>query len=337
MGDILSAIQNFGRWLFRHKGKIALIPLIAIAWIPFLFPYSDLRSVVSTTVSRAIGNGTAIDFDHVALALGFPVALELEGFQFEGAGIPTINADRLVAKPSLSAIFTQRPAGSIEADGVFNANVSASLASGASLKEGGHRQDIKANISGLQLASLTEALRRAGMMSFNIQGVLDSNTSLSIDPSFRDQPQGEVFVQAKTVAIPSVNIPIPNMGSVQTPSLQMGRLEVKGRMAEGKFQIEDVLIGQEKDTLSGRIRGEMDLAIQRADGQPARVIPGAYNLRIELQLKKTLMDAMVKSGAALVFIPVESFKTEAGDMVKYAFQMRAAAVGVTPSFTKLSP
>ncbi len=333
----MTSIQNFGRWLFRHKGKIALIPLIAIAWVPFLFPYSDLRSVVSTTLSRAIGNGTAIDFDHVSLAMGLPVALELENFQFEGAGLPTISADRLIAKPSLSALVTQKPAGSIEAEGMFNANVFASLAAGATLKDGGRRQDIKADISGLQLAVLTEALRRAGMMSFNIQGVLDSNTNLSIDPSFKDQPQGDFFVQAKTVAIPSVNVPIPNMGSVQTPSLQMGRLEVKGRMAEGKFQLEDVLIGQEKDSLSGRIRGEMDISVRAADGQPARVVPGAYNLRVELQLTKSLMDAMVKSGAALAFIPVEGFKTEVGDLVKYAFRVQAPSFAVTPVFSKLVP
>ncbi len=331
MNELIGALRSFFQMLLRNKWKIALIPLIAIAWVPFLFPYSDLRSVVATNLSRAIGNGTAIDFSHINLAFGFPIALELEGFEFEGPGLPPITADRLVAKPSLSSVFTQSPAGAIEADGLFNGSVIASLSSGAKLKAGGSRQEIKADLSGIQLSSLTEALRRAGMMSFDIQGALDTNATFSIDPAFADQPQGEVFLQAKSISIPSVAIPIPNMGPVQTPSLQLGRLELKGRMAEGKVQIEDFTFGQGKDSLSGRVKGEMNVTL-RKDEQQVRMVPGSFDLRVELNVSKSLMDAMSKSGVALALLMVDKYKTTSGENLKYAFRVRAPAFGAQPTF-----
>lgn len=331
MNELMSALRSFFQMLLRNKWKIALIPLIMILWVPFLFPYSDLRSVVATTLSRSIGNGTAIDFNHISLAFGFPIALELEGFEFEGPGLPHLTADRLVAKPSLSSIFTRAPGGSIEAEGLFNGSVVASLSSGTKLKSGGSRQEIKAEVLGLQLSSLTEALRRSGLMSFDIQGALDTNANISIDPTFADPPQGDVFLQAKTVSIPSVAIPVPNMGPVQTPSLQLGRVELKGRMSDGKVQIEDFTFGQGQDALSGRVRGEMGLTLRNED-QHVRMVPGAFDLRVELNVSKSLMDAMSKSGVALALLMVDKYKTTSGENLKYAFRVRASAFGAQPTF-----
>lgn len=336
MGELLGGLKNFGQMLLRNKGKIALIPLLAIAWVPFLFPYSDLRAVVATTLSHDMGEGTAIDFDHIALATGFPVALQLENFEFNAPGLPPITADRLVAKPSLSSIFTHAPAGTIIAEGLFKGDVTASLSSGAKLKSGGHRQDIKADLSGIQLAVLTDALRRAGMMSFNVQGTLDTNTALSIDPQFEDQPEGDVFLQAKTLSIPTVSIPIPNMGPIQTPSLQLGRVELKGRMAEGKIQVDNFTFGQGKDSLTGRIRGELGLQIKKEDTR-AQVIPGAFDLKIELNISKSLMDAMSKTGVALALLMVEKYKTTSGETLKYAFRVRAPSFNSQPVFEPLAP
>lgn len=334
MSVVTTLFRSFVQMLLRNKGKILWIPLIAILWIPFLFPYSDLRSVVATTLSRALGDGTSIDFTQAHLAVGFPIALELESFEFMAPGLPTIAADRLTARPSLMSLLSQAPAGSIEAEGLFQGNIAASLASGAKLKNGSRSQEITANITGLQLSALTEAFRRIGALSFNVQGSLDSTTSLTLDPQFEEQPQGEVFLQAKTISIPTVSIPIPNMGPVQTPSLQLGRLEFKGRMAEGKIQIEDFTFGQGADALTGRVRGELGLSLTRQD-QRLRMMPGAFDLRVELNISKSLMDAMSKSGVALALLIVEKYKTMNGENARFSFRVKSPQFGAPPTFESL--
>lgn len=331
MSEATNNAKNFGAMLWRNKWRALSVLPIAIAWVLFIFPYSDLRSVVATTVSRTMGEGTAIDFEHVSLLFGFPFALEVQNFEFSAPGLPLITADRLVARPSISAVVTGNPSGSIEAEGLYRGAVTASLHSGEKLKKGGSRQEIKADISGLELSVLTEALRRVGKLAFNIQGMLDTNANLSIDPNFDDQPVGDVFLQAKSISIPSVAIPVPNMGPVQTPSLQFGRIELKGRMAEGKVQLENFTFGQGKDSLSGRVRGEIGLIIKNEEGRKT-LIPGSLDLRVELSVAKPLMDAMSKSGVGLVLLMVEKFKTVSGETFKYAFRVRAPVMGAPPVF-----
>lgn len=334
MSGLIEAIQNFFRFLGRNKFRIFLIPVIAIAWIPFLFPYSDLRSVIATRVSTAMGDGFAIDFDHVALAAGSPIGLELQNFEFNGPGLPPLAADRLVAQPSLLAALTRSAAGSIEADGLFKGNVTASLESGKKMKVG-NRQEIKTNLTGVQLAAVTDALRRAGIMGFTVQGTLDTTGTASIDPNFEEQPEADLVIQGKTISIPSVSVPIPNMGPVQTPSLQLGQVAFKGKMNDGKIQIEDFTFGQGKDSLTGRIRGELGLMVQKTDGQRVQANPGAFDLKIELTVSKALNDAMTKTGAGLALVFIEKFKKFSGDTLKYAFRVRSPAFGAPATFEEI--
>ncbi|CAN5695416.1 hypothetical protein BH10BDE1_BH10BDE1_01630 [soil metagenome] len=338
MSGLTNLIKSFGLMLWNNKMKIAMIPLIAIALVPFLFPYGDLRSVVATTLSSRIGGGVAIDFDHIALSFGFPVALELQNVEVEAPGMPLLAADRLVARPSLASIVSRSPSGSVEAEGFYKGNLNASLSTGSKAKDSElPRQDIKAEIAGLQLAALTEALRRVGIMNFSVQGTLDSNTNMSIDPDFKEQPSGDLYIQAKSLSIPSASIqlPMPGMAPMQTPSLQLGQVEFKGRAAEGKIQIEDFTFGQGKDALSGRVRGELGMSFQKVEGR-VRPIPGAFDLKVELSVSKPLMDSLSKSGLGIGLMLVEKFRKDVGDTAKYAFRVSAPAFGVNPTYRELS-
>jgi type II secretion system protein N len=329
--DFFKGSFNF---LWRNKGVIGLIPLLMLAWVPLIFPYSDLRSVVATTVSRAMGDGFAIDFSHVAIVPGLPLAVALEGFEFNGPGLPLIAADRVAASPSILSIFTRAPAGSIDAEGMFKGTISASLASGATTKNGDRRQDIKAIISGVHLGLLTDALRRAGIVPVSVQGTLDTTGTASYDPLFNEQPDGDAFVQLKSVSIPSIPIALGAFGSLVTPSLQLGRVDFKGKLSEGKIVIEDFSFGQATDALNGRVRGEIGLTIQKGTepGSRTRTATGPYDLTVEFTIAKPLMDAMIKSGAALPLALVEDFKKTNGNMTKFAFGVKGASFGPPPQY-----
>lgn len=339
MNGIIEFFKSIGSFLWDNKGRIGLIPLLMLAWIPFIFPYSDLRAVVATTLSKKIGDGVAIDFNHVSLAMGFPIALALENFEFNAPGLPTIAADRLVASPSLTSILTQAPSGSVEAEGMFKGNVSASLSAGSKVKNGSARvQDIKTNLSGIQLGLLTDALRRAGIFPVDVQGTIDTSGSAVIDPTFETQPAAEFFTQIKSLSIPSFLIDLQKVGfgSMLTPSIQLGRVDLKGGLKDGKLVIEDFTFGQATDSLAGRVRGEIGLTMRsqkNGDGPPS-VVPvlGAFDFKVELAIRKPLMDAMTKSGAGVVLLPIYGFLKESDGISRYSFGAKGAQFGAAASF-----
>ncbi len=333
MNDVFGAIRGGWQFALKHIGKILLIPGIALVFALLLFPWGDLRSVVATTLSRQLGEGFAIDFTKAGLTFGFPVAIELTNFEFDGPGLPSIAADRLTAKPSLLSIFSQSPEGTIEADGFFGSTLRASLSGAGKTSAGAARQNISADIQNLSLAPLSEALKQAGILSLGLQGTIDSTMRGTIDPSFADQPEANVALKGTGVVIPSSQIPIPNMGSLQTPSVQLGILELKAKLAEGKLQIEDLAFGKPTDSLSGRVRGDVDVSF-RHEGQSTRPTIGAFDLRVELSVSKNMMDAMSKSGLAVALLMVEKFKSEQADSLKYAFRVRAPQAGSAPQFEK---
>lgn len=335
MGSVSGLLSGLSGFLRNNVGKLLMLPLVVILWIPFIFPYGDLRALVATTGSRAMGEGTAVDFDSMSLGLGFPISFDFEGFEFVRSGLPALTADRLTATPSLSALLTQKPGGKIEAEGIFNGQITASLAPGAALKNSpGNKQEITAKIAGVQLGALTSALKRAGILNFTAQGALDTDASASIDLSLTDQPVADINLSANAVSVPSIAVPIPSMGPVQTPSLQFAKLDFKGKLQEGKIQIEEFVFGQGSDSLSGRVRGELGLNI-RNEGGRMRAIPGAMDLKIELNVSKSMMDAMTKSGIALALLMVDKFKTIQGDNLKYGFRVQVQMLGMTPTFTAL--
>jgi len=335
VGGISGAISGLIDFLKNNFGKILFLPFIVLLWIPFIFPYGDLRAVVSTTGSRLLGDGTAIDFDTMSLGLGFPISFDFEGFEFARTGLPLLAADRLSATPSLGAILTQKPGGKIEADGFYSGQVTVSLSPGAAIKNSADRKhDITANIAGIQLGALTTALKRAGILNFTAQGALDSQATATVDPTFADQPSADLNLSGTKISVPSISIPIPGMGPVQTPSMEFAKLDFKGKLQEGKIQIDEFTFGQSSDSLSGRVRGELGLGI-RNDGGRIRAVPGAFDLKVELTVSKSMMDAMTKSGIALALLIVDKFKTVTGENIKYGFQVQSPVLGAPPKFSAL--
>jgi hypothetical protein len=125
------------------------------------------------------------------------------------------------------------------------------------------------------------------------------------------------------------------MGPVQTPSLQFAKLDFKGKLQEGKLQIEDFTFGQGSDSLSGRVRGELGLSLKN-DGGRIRAMTGAMDLKVELSVSQSMMDAMTKSGVALALLMVEKFKTVAGDNLKYGFRVQSTPSNPTPKLLPLA-
>ena len=72
------------------------------------------------------------------------------------------------------------------------------------------------------------------------------------------------------------------MGSVNIPQIKFDKVELKGKLSNGKFLIESGKLGSPKDDFYGDIKGELGLTLLQVQGQ---VVPqiGAYNISVDLK------------------------------------------------------
>lgn len=334
MSSIIQGIMSVLGFLKSHIFKIPIILLIALASVPFVFPYGDLRSIVATQVSRQMGDGFAIDFTEASLAFGFPFAFHLKDFEFDGPGLPAVAADSLTVKPSLGAIFSRAPEGTFQAEGLFGSTVFTSLSTAGKTKNGIVRHSIEGSIEELALAPLSEALKQAGIIGINLQGKVGSMFTGRIDPSFEEQPIVDIALNGNDVVIPSSQIPITGMPPVETPMVPLSKVALKGKLAEGKLQIEEFNFGDAKDPLNGRIRGEIGVAL-RKDGPSTRPVFGSMDLKVEINVSKAMMDANLMSGLGMALSFVSKYKADQAGGSKFAFKVKARQVGEMPTFEAL--
>ncbi len=330
-GAILKAIAQFP---IRHWGKILAIPFIAIFWTFVIFPYGDLRGLASSQISKAMP-GTALEFQNVSLGLGFPPPIVLEEVEFERPGIPTLKADRVSASPTFRALSDRLPGGSIEASGLFDGSLRAALDTTVKESEGttpALRHAIKGSFADVQVGALTSYLKRAGILGLVLKGQISSDFDLSIDPSLQQPPMGAVTLSGTAFDLPATSIPLPGMGPVQLPSLQFSKIGFNGRLQEGTFNLENLVLGQSTDSLSVRARGQLQLALQNIGG---RVMANVSNvdLSIEINVSEKLMGSILGQAIDLLVSKYKQ-KSSASPTSTYRFRLRLPQLSATPSFSE---
>ncbi len=338
MDSLLTVLKALVQFPLRHKWKILALPFIALVWALVIFPYGDLRGLASSQVSKLMP-GTSLDFQNVSLGFGAPVAIVLEEVEFERPGTPALKADRVSASPAIGALLGGSPGGSVSASGLFEGSLEAALKT--SSKEGKDgappsiRHDIKGSLSDVQVGALTSSLKRAGLLGLTAKGQLSSDFDLSIDPSFQSNPAGAVSLSGSAIEIPAISIPLPGMGPVQLPSLQFGKLDFKGRLQEGNLNIEDLVLGQSTDALSGRMRGKLGLALRGAGGRVNANVSDV-DLNIELSVSDKLMGSFLGQAIDLMISKYKQKAAATASITKYRFRLRLPQIGMNPNFSEAS-
>ena len=118
------------------------------------------------------------------------------------------------------------------------------------------------------------------------------------------------------------------MGPVQIPSFQFNQVQLKTRMSGGKLVIEEAILGKETDGFQGRIKGQMDMRLEKF-GPSVQPNIGVYEIRVDVTVKKAL-----EKDLNLLFVLVDRFKTPTSDGSRYQFIARGNGYG-PPSFTPI--
>jgi len=284
MSKIISLFFDIFRF---HKKKIFALLLFTLFFALVLFPLDDLTDLMTIKVSELSNNRVYMQADGMGLHFLPNPGIKLSSVLIQAAQLPNINADELAISPSVPALLRGAIGTEISATGLFKGNVDVSYEEAEKNKSGERNRKIKIGASDIALQSLSQFLRDMNFGDYKLQGALGLNAQAKIDPSFTDPPQGQVDMDLKNFIFPPYVFYYLGAPMLSLPELKFKKSVVKANLTEGKVQIDDITLGDDKDDLSGKIHGELHMNFSK--DRPAPDF-GAYSLNIELKVQQKFYD-----------------------------------------------
>lgn len=322
--------------LMKNKSKIFMLILTVIVFVFLLFPFDELGDLVSSQVSKLSGNQLSVQFDRMSLNL-VPIGLQLGNVRVDPANMSSLTMSELSIHPSLAGMISQKPYGSILAEGLFNGNIKVQVGSAPKTEKGTERQRIQISAQKISLSQI----RQMANFPLGLKGSISLETMALADLALAEPPeiselnivinQFEVASSSLTLGAPpgSVN---PNEGiEVTIPGLKLSRLELKGRLSDGKFYIESSQIGKPGDEVVGQVKGTWNIDFINTGG---RFTPhfGAYDLQLDLKLNKSFQEK-----ASSYLLLVENYKKLLSDGTsQYKMRLTGADLVAPPSMRPLN-
>lgn len=320
---MMNSIVIFFRFLFRHKWKILLTVALTLVFFVALFPLGDLNDLVSSQVSKQTNNRVFLQFDNMSLNPLSP-SVSLEKVYVETEQLSALTSDEVSVQPSLAALIARKPGGTVTARGFLKGEVEVSLkpapASGAVEKSEIHLT--------AQNINLKDA-REVANITLPVKGQLNLTSHAIADLGMTEQPEMDLNLTITRFELPATSVSLQDFGQISLPEIKLGKVELKGRLANGKFQIESGKLGTPQDEFYGDIKGDLNLSFQNLQGQIIPVI-GAYNIALDLKTTPVFQE---KAKFFLSFL--DGYKSQAGPLTSYRFKIQAAAMGMPPQFTPL--
>lgn len=320
---MMNAIVIFFRFLFSNKWKIFLTFAMSVVFFVFLFPLSDLNDLISSQVSKLTGNTIFLQFEKMHLN-PLSTSISLEKLYVETPQISSLTSETLEVAPSISALLAKKPGGKITAKGFLKGELEISMHPTASTS-GVDKSKIEVIANNI---SLKEA-RQVANINLPIKGELSLTSQAVADLTMTEQPELDLNITIIKFEMASSSIPLQDFGQISLPEIKLGKVELKGRLSNGKFLIENGKLGTNKDELYGEIKGDLSVAFQNIGGQVTPII-GAYNISLDIKATQTFKD---KAKLFLSFL--DGYKVDIGTVSNYKFKISASQMGLPPQFTPL--
>ncbi len=332
MNQIIFAV----RFLLAHKWKISLVFILTSVFLFVLFPLGDLNDFISSKISQATSNKVFLQFEEMHLN-PLTTTLSLDKVLFETEQIENLTIENLSAQPSLMALFSQKIGGHLTAEGLLGGQLDLKVTPTASPKSTEKsetpvgqsplgKSDIELTLEKISLKEIKKLMSS----SLPISGTADANVSMTIDPAFTDQPEGDLQFKIQKFELQSTSVILPDLGSINLPEIKFSSVDLKGKLQAGKFQIETGKLGSPTDDFYGNIKGDIGISIQNLNGQ-IRPLVNSYNLSIDLQAKAGFVE---RASFFLNFI--DQYKKAEPGTTHYKFKLLSTAPGMPPQFSPLN-
>jgi type II secretion system protein N len=312
------------RFLFAHKWKIILTTWFALIFIFILFPFNDLNDLISAQISKLTQNKVFVQFEEMHLN-PFGPKISLNKMYVETGTMPAITSDEVSISPSLLSLVSKQPEGTVTATGFLKGDLEIHLKSGPKTESGLSRSKLEIQAKNLSLKDI----REIAQIPIALRGSLNLTGTALADLTLTEQPEADLNLSIQKFEMPSGSVNLTDMGRVNLPEVKFANVELKGKLANGKFVIESGKLGTNKDELYGDIKGDLNITFQNLNGQITPFI-GGYN--IDLNLKASIG---FKERAKFFLTFLDGYKTDMSDGTQYKFKIQAAAAGMPPQFTPL--
>lgn len=328
---MMNAIVISFRFLFSHKWKLFLTMVLTLFFLLILFPLSDLNDLISAQVSRLTGNKVFLQLDKMNFN-PISAAISLEKLYIETPQISSLPTDELKIIPSISALLTKKLGGKITATGFLKGGLEISVAP-ISSPEGIDKSKFEIIASNI---NLNEA-RSVANFDLPIKGELSLSSQIITDLSLSDQglltmteqPDLDINMAILKFELASTFIPLQDFGQIAIPEIKFGKVELKGKLSNGKFLIENGKLGTSKDELYGDVKGDVSMTFQNINGQISPVI-SAYNISLDIKALQSFKDR-----AKLLLSFLDGYKIDSGEVSNYKFKIYSSEIGMPPQFTPL--
>lgn len=302
------------------KGKIFLTLFSAIVFLFLLFPFDDLSDLISSLVSKVTNNGVYVQFEKLKMSLFPQPGVKMDHVYIESIRTPALSAQELVITPSIRGLIQQKPYGHISAKGLLQGDIVLSVGKGTRSDNGVERQRIEVTAQKISLHDLRELAN----LPILLKGQLNLQTTALADLTFQEQPDVDIEMTVSKFELPPSNVETA-MGPLTLPDLKLTAVELKGRLAAGRFIIETGTIGKPGDELYGTIKGNIGLNIVNQGGAFGKQI-GSYDFEIDLKAKRSFQER-----AALFLSFIDGYKTPTSEGAQYKFKVTASNPMMPPS------
>ncbi|MEK6627575.1 MAG: type II secretion system protein GspN [Bdellovibrionota bacterium] len=324
---MMNAIVISIRFLFSHKWKIILTLLMTVAFVVILFPLSELNDLISSQVSKLTGNRVFLQLEKMHLN-PLSASISFENIYIETPQISSLGSDELEISPSFSALLAKKPGGKITAKGFLKGDVEVSIHPTSSA-EGLDKSADKFKIGVVAGKINLKELQQTVNINLPIKGELNLTAQAVADLAMTEQPELDISMTILKFELASTSIPLQDFGQIALPEMKLGKIELKGRLSNGKFLIENGKLGTNQDEFYGDVKGDLSVTFQNNNGQINPII-GAYNISLDL-----FATQIFKDKAKLFLSFLDGYKIDSGSVSNYKFKVYSAQMGMPPQFTPL--
>lgn len=298
-----------------HKSKIFLCFALIFGFVVLFFPYDDLGDSVTAIVANNTGNTIYVQFDDLSLGFLPQPGIKMSNVFVETPFASEIKADTLKVAPSILAFFTRKPLGRATAENLFSGALDVSISNSNKIKAD---QAVAADIEFIDF-NLNDLVKAVVPFPMKAIGTASLNALVDIDLEMKSQPEGDIALVSPKLSVPAFSFDTYMNGvkqSMAVPTLNLGKVQIKGKLKNGKVLFADTVIGSAKDDLFAKIGGDIDLRIA-----PNNVVVSYYNLAIDLTLKETFIKNL-GTYAGMIDLMIGKYKSQSLDGTRYAFRLQ---------------
>lgn len=346
---MMSYVNAFFGWVWRKKIFFLVVFSSALFFFVFTFPFGDLSTAVTSAVAKSSGNQVYVQFEDLDLSIMPAPAAAASGVSADLLSLPTLSIEYLKLRPAWFAMLfsplrilkamrgdmeSQMYAGllalaHVRADGILGGNINMDI-SPDKVEDGSVTTRTELEIESLDLSKMQDWAE----LPIKMQGKASADIQMKINPSMREQPEGEFSLSVSKFSLPASTVMIP-MGEgasmpMNFPSLSLANVLFRGRLVGGNLIIEEGVFGKAGDPIYGRIKGQIGLRLMAMGPQ---VVPqfGNYNLSVDLN-----STAAIEKEIGIAFLLFQSAKSGTANGSRYLFKAEGSGMGGVPRITRVT-